>query len=59
MCKYKFIKKLGEVRKMKNDNYKDFEMKIKLHINQKLYEKGQITAEMYTKAKEMIYRLYK
>jgi len=27
---------------------------IKLHINRKLYEKGYITEEMYTKAQEMI-----
>lgn len=38
------------------ENFKDFEMKIKLHINQKLYEKGHITSEMYMKAKEMIYK---
>ena len=27
---------------------------IKLHINQKLYQKGAITEEMYTRAKELI-----
>ena len=30
------------------------EIEIKLHINRRLYEKGCITEEMYTKAKEMI-----
>ncbi len=39
-----------------NERYKVFEMSIKLHINQKLYEKGCITTEMYTKAKELIYK---
>ena len=29
-------------------------IEIKLHVNQKLYEKGAITEEMYTRAKEMI-----
>ena len=29
-------------------------IEIKLHINRKLFEKGMITAEMHTKAKEMI-----
>jgi len=32
----------------------DFETEIKLHINQKLFEKGAITQEMYTKAKDLI-----
>lgn len=29
-------------------------LEIKLHINRNLYEKGAITQEMYTKAKELI-----
>jgi uncharacterized protein YqgQ len=29
---------------------------IKLHINQKLYQRGALTEEMYTKAKEIILR---
>jgi hypothetical protein len=29
-------------------------IEVKLHINQKLYQKGAITEEMYTKAKELI-----
>jgi len=27
---------------------------IKLHVNQKLYQKGAITEEMYTRAKDLI-----
>jgi hypothetical protein len=30
---------------------KELETQIKLHINEKLYEKGHITEEMYKKAK--------
>jgi len=29
-------------------------VEIKLHVNQKLYQKGVLTEEMYTKAKELI-----
>ena len=29
-------------------------IEIKLHINRKLYQKGALTEEMYTRAKEMI-----
>jgi len=29
-------------------------VEIKLHVNQKLYQKGILTEEMYTKAKELI-----
>jgi len=29
-------------------------IEIKLYINQKLYQKGALTEEMYTKAKELI-----
>jgi hypothetical protein len=29
-------------------------VEIKLYINQKLFEKGNITKEMYSKAKDMI-----
>ena len=29
-------------------------IEIKLHVNQKLYQKGILTEEMYTRAKEMI-----
>jgi hypothetical protein len=36
------------------DKLKDIEIEIKLHINQRLYEKGLITAEMYTEAKNYI-----
>lgn len=31
-------------------------VEIKLNINQKLYKKGAITEEMYTKAKDIILR---
>ena len=31
-------------------------IEIKLHINQKLYQAGAITEEMYTKAKDLILR---
>lgn len=31
-------------------------IEIKLHINQKLYQKGVLTEEMYNKAKELILR---
>ena len=33
---------------------KELEAQIMLHINQKLYEKGFITEEMYIKVKNMI-----
>ena len=29
-------------------------IEIKLHVNQKLYQNGALTEEMYTKAKELI-----
>ncbi|ACL76468.1 hypothetical protein [Ruminiclostridium cellulolyticum] len=29
-------------------------VEVKLHINQRLFEQGYITEEMYTKAKEII-----
>ena len=29
-------------------------IEIKLHVNQQLYQKGALTEEMYTKAKELI-----
>ena len=32
----------------------EIEKEIKLHINRALYEKGIITEEMYTKAKDII-----
>lgn len=35
---------------------KNIELEIKLHINNRLYETGNITKEMYNKAKEMIYK---
>jgi len=34
----------------------DFFIVIKLHINQKLFEKGYITEEMFIRAKDMIIR---
>lgn len=39
-----------------NDNnaVKTAILEIKLYVNQRLYEKGAITEEMYTKAKELI-----
>ena len=36
------------------DKLKDVEIEIKLHINQRLYEKGHITEEMYSEAKNYI-----
>jgi uncharacterized protein YqgQ len=36
------------------NNTKELEIEIKLHINKRLYEKGLITEEMYTRAKEII-----
>lgn len=33
---------------------KQINLEIKLHINQRLYEKGHITEEMFEKAKEKI-----
>lgn len=38
---------------------KEIELEIKLHINNRLYETGNITKEMYNKAKEMIYKTCK
>jgi uncharacterized protein YqgQ len=37
-----------------NNTKKMIEMEVKLHINQRLYEEGIITEEMYYKAKEII-----
>jgi len=37
-------------------NKNDFIIAVKLHINQRLFEKGHITEEMYIKAKEIILR---
>lgn len=31
-------------------------IEVKLHVNQRLFEQGYITEEMYTKAKEIILR---
>ena len=36
------------------DKLKNVEIEIKLHINQRLYEKELITEEMYTEAKNYI-----
>lgn len=33
---------------------KQFEIQLKIFVNQRLYEKGTITQEMYIKAKEYI-----
>lgn len=38
---------------------KNIELEIKLHINNRLYETGNITKEMYNKAKEIIYKTCK
>jgi hypothetical protein len=36
------------------EKLKNVEVEIKLHINQRLYEKGLITEEMYSEAKNYI-----
>ena len=36
------------------EKMKEVEIEIKLHINQRLYEKGLITEEMFTEAKNYI-----
>ena len=46
----------GDKLMSEKEKKSDFEMQIKLHINQNLYDAGHITEEMYTKAKEIIYR---
>ena len=33
---------------------KEFELQVMLHINQRLYDKGLITEEMYKKVKNVI-----
>ena len=33
---------------------KEFELELKLHINKRLYERGVLTEEMYTRAKKII-----
>lgn len=38
------------------DNHKNVMIEMKLCVNQRLYEKGYITAEMYEKAKSLIIR---
>jgi len=38
----------------KPEAIKELDTQIKLHINQRLFEKGLITEEMYEKAKNMI-----
>ena len=38
----------------KTQAYENFEEAIKLSINQSLYDKGYITEEIYSKAKEVI-----
>jgi hypothetical protein len=35
-----------------------FVIEIKLHINQKLYQRGVLTEEMFTRAKELILKDY-
>ena len=42
------------MQRSKNLIYEDLEEAIKLSINEKLYQKGYISAEMYTRAKLMI-----
>ena len=39
-----------------DDQMRQFQTEIKLHINQQLYINGHITEEMYAKAKDMILR---
>ncbi len=36
------------------ENWKQFEIGIKLQINEQLYEEGSITCEMFNKAKDLI-----
>lgn len=45
---------VANVLTVKSAEMKRFENELKLLINQRLYDKGCITAEMYTKAKSMI-----
>ena len=46
---------MKQVEQTKQDeNMNSFLIEIKLSINHKLFEKGYITEEMYTKAKELI-----
>jgi len=42
------------MQRSKNLIYEDLEEAIKLSINEKLFQKGYISAEMYTRAKLMI-----
>ena len=46
------MKQEGEREKQKNMN--TFIIEVKLSINHSLFEKGYITEDMYTKAKELI-----
>jgi len=39
---------------LKPETLKELDTQIKLHINQRLFEKGLITEEMYEKAKNII-----
>jgi len=46
---------MKQIEQNKNDKAMDtFLIEVKLSINHKLFEKGYITEEMYTKAKELI-----
>lgn len=42
---------------LKEDALKLVIAEVKIHINQRLFEQGYITEEMYTKAKEMILKI--
>lgn len=46
------MKQLDDIEKKKN--MEAFILEVKLSINHSLFEKGYITEEMYTKAKELI-----
>lgn len=44
----------GYTEEQLKENHKQFEIGIKLHINKRLYEEGNITKEMFEKAKYLI-----
>ena len=48
------MKIIPETAKIIPEAMKEFEIQIMLHINQRLYDKGLITEEMYKKVKNMI-----
>jgi hypothetical protein len=48
---------MGEVKMVLDEEaLKHVIIEVKLHVNQRLFEQGYITEEMYTKAKEIILR---